>query len=294
MKRFVRIVLVCLLLAGAGATLLSVSHRALYRDRTQNKTHSLTILTYNTHRMGMFKKANQNEVIHYLQQVEADVLCLQEVEVYKDSRYLTLPELKQAMAKHYPYTYFDFKVYNSRRQFGNVVFSRYPLINKQTLRYDSRSNISSRCDIVIKGDTLRLITNHLESYRLKEQDFDSIKAHPLLPTTPLREKIWSSSRQRWRQARLVHRAAAASPYPVLVVGDMNAIPVSLTYLTLRLGLRDAFLSTSNLRLGNTFKRGQWRVRIDYILHSNQLAATACQVEQVTASDHLPVKATLVW
>ena len=54
-------------------------------------------MTYNTHRMGMFRKAAENEVIQFLRESDADVICLQEVEVYKDDRYLTLPELKEAM-----------------------------------------------------------------------------------------------------------------------------------------------------------------------------------------------------
>ena len=293
MKRFFRILTVILLLFVVATGLLLVSHRFLYADHASGKQHSLTLLTYNTHRMGMFCKADRNEVIRYLRQSDADILCLQEVEVYKDSRYLTLDELKRAMA-HYPYTYFDFKVYNSRRQFGNVVFSRYPLVNKHTIRYASQSNISSCCDVVVGRDTLRLTTNHLESFRLKDSDLDSLRAHPIRPSDPLHRRLLSTSLQRWRQARTVSRAVSQSPYPVLVVGDMNAMPLSMTYLTLRRHLDDAFLMSSNLRLGNTYRKGKWGIRIDYILHSPSIAATACRVDAVDASDHYPVIATVVW
>ena len=116
-------------------------------------------------------------MLQYINRMDADIICLQEVLVYKSGQRLTLPMLREVM-RQYPYTYYDFKHYNSRRQFGNVVFSRYPLIHKQTVRYESMSNISSQCDVVVNSDTLRLIVNHLESFKLEDSDFrlDSLTA----------------------------------------------------------------------------------------------------------------------
>ena len=98
--------------------------------------------------MGEFKKPAQNEVLHYLCAQDADIICLQEVDVYKDARYLTLPEVKQALSTKYPYSYLDFSVYNSRHQYGTMVWSKYPLIHKQSIHYESRGNLSNRCDVV--------------------------------------------------------------------------------------------------------------------------------------------------
>ena len=41
---------------------------------------AITILTWNTGRMGEFKKTAQNEVLHYLCAQDADIICLQEVD----------------------------------------------------------------------------------------------------------------------------------------------------------------------------------------------------------------------
>ena len=41
---------------------------------------AITILTWNTGRMGEFKKPAQNEVLHYLCAQDADIICLQEVD----------------------------------------------------------------------------------------------------------------------------------------------------------------------------------------------------------------------
>lgn len=270
-----------------------MSHGFLYPSPgSQPASDTLTILTYNTHGMGQARKASENSVIRFLRQTDADILCLQEVNVYKDSRRLTLGELKNALG-HYPYTYFDFKVYNSRRQFGNAVFSKYPLVNKHTIRYPSRANISSCCDILFRGDTIRLFTNHLESYRFTESELDSVVAHPFQTDTVVRRKAVSASRSRLRQARIVADSVAASPYPVILVGDLNSTPVSPVYLLLRLRLKDAFLRCSSLRLGSTFRKGRIGIRIDYVLHSKELRPTGCSPVPATGSDHLPVRAAFV-
>ena len=119
----------------------------------EDTMHTLKVMTYNTHGMMINKKMDEKKrMLNYINRQDADIVCLQEVSVYKNPAYLTLPALREAMKK-YPYTYYDFKVYNTKRQFGNVVFSRYPLINKKTIRYESQTNISSQCDIVINNDT---------------------------------------------------------------------------------------------------------------------------------------------
>jgi len=284
MKRIMRVLGLAVLLCLLWLVSCMVSHR--WRDLSESpqyESRSLTVLTYNTHRMGGFAKVGENKVVRYLQTVDADVLCLQEVEVYKDARYLTLDELRQAFPS-YAYTYYDFKVYNHRRQYGNIVFSKYPLINKHTIRYASKGNITSCCDIVVEGDTLRLMVNHLESHHLTMQE----------QRDTLIGKIETASKLRWRQAWTVKKAMLRSAYPLLVVGDFNALPIGLTYQCLRLGMRDCFLETSRGRLGWTYQHHSLGARIDYVLCSYSLRPYRCYVERVDASDHYPVIASIEW
>lgn len=262
-----------------------------------NQRGQLTVLTYNTHRMGGFCKVPQNRVVQYLLRQDADVVCLQEVEVRKNAKYLTLAELRAAMQAKYPYSYVDFAVYNQRRQFGNVVFSKYPLIHKETIRYTSRANISSRCDIVVKGDTIRLITNHLESNKLDKKDFaeDLTSGEAIRETAQrLSEKMETARELRHEQARIVRAAIDASPYPIIVVGDFNDTPLSYTYWKMRGWMRDCFLSTSWGRMGFTYIYHHVGVRIDYILCSRDLHPTECHVDRVRHSDHYPVVSTIAW
>ena len=202
--------------------------------------------------------------------------------------------LREAM-RQYPYTYYDFKHYNSRRQFGNVVFSRYPLIHKQTIRYESASNISSQCDVVVGADTLRLVVNHLESFKLEDSDFhiDSLTSGNFKESS-LNRKLTKTSQLRRKQVQQVRSAIRQSPYPAIAVGDFNAVPLSLVYWTMNLGMRDCFAETSVGRYGATYQRKGIGIRIDYIFCSRELVPLACRTEKKHYSDHYPIVATIGW
>lgn len=297
MKTIRRIIGCLLLLIAVIVAWNTISHRFWNGKEEDGTVRTLRILTYNTHRMGMYEKPRNNRVIRYLQESKADILCLQEVEVYKNPRFLTLPELRAALLK-YPYTYYDFKVHNATRQFGNVVFSKYPLKNKHTIRYDSRANLSSCCDVLLGADTLRLIVNHLESNRFEQSDFaipDSLTKQSVRSSAErINRKLETARKLRIKQAQEVKREIRQSPHPVIVTGDFNSTPLSYTYQKIKFGLRDCFLESSFGRLGHTFEKYHLGIRIDYILCSRRLKPIRCEVERVRFSDHYPVTATIAY
>lgn len=270
-----------------------VSHQV--RKSNKSFDHILKVMTYNTHAMMIGEKlTKKKEMLKYINEQGSDIVCLQEVLVYKNPARLTLPALREAMS-NYPYTYYDFKRYNSTRQFGNVVFSRYPLINKNTIRYESRSNISSQCDVLVGKDTIRLVVNHLESYGLEKADlqFDTLSMAEI-KNSSLVHKLQQAGKLRHQQAREVKQSIRKSPYPVVVVGDFNAIPLSYVYWKVKFGLRDCFLESSFGKMGNTIKKGHLGIRIDYVLCSRKLTPIQCEVDRVKYSDHFPVSATIGW
>ena len=290
-RRAFGVLLICILL---GCVWSIFSHQMPWQKSPKHQ-HELTLLTYNTHAMMIGESLSaKHAMLEHINRLDADIVCLQEVLVYKSGERLTLPALREAM-REYPYTYYDFKKYNSHRQFGNVVFSRYPLINKQTIRYESNSNISSQCDVLVGTDTIRLMVNHLESFGFVGKDFnlDSLTAGNFKQSS-LNRKLTEASKLRRKQAWKVRSAIHESPHPVIAVGDFNALPVSLVYWTMNMGLRDCFAESSIGRYGATYKRKGLGIRIDYIFTSRKLHPLACRVDQANYSDHLPVIATIGW
>ena len=260
---------------------------------------AITVLTWNTARMDYEHKPPQNEALTYLLSQDADIICLQEVDVYKDAHFLTLQDVKQTLKKKYPYSYLDFSVYNRRHQFGTMVWSKYPLINKQTIHYQTKGNISNRCDVVVGSDTIRLINNHLESYSFEFEDIadaDTLRSYEgfLSSFKRLKSKWERAVPIRNEQARVVRKEIEASPYPVIVVGDFNAIEWSYAYQHIKSGLRDAWRELHPWSWGTTCEHRGVGVRIDYILCSESIAPKSCVVKNCSVSDHRPVVATLCW
>ena len=294
MKTIGKILNITILLLFAWILSSLVSHQWSKPD--DNYEHKLKIITYNTHAMMIGENINEKKkMLSYINSLDADIVCLQEVLLYKNAQRFTLHDLREAM-KDYPYTYYDFKRYNSRRQFGNVVFSRYPLTNKKTVPYESENNISSRCDVIVaKNDTVRLIVNHLESYRLERSDLkiDTLNADGIKKSS-LNHKLTSAGKRRKEQAKIVKQEILQSPHPVIAVGDFNAIPLSYVYWKIRLGMHDCFLKGSFGKFGNTYKKGPLGIRIDYILCSKHFTPIKSKVDKVTYSDHFPVCATIGW
>ncbi len=289
MKTIRRILALSILLIAGWIAYSLFSHRQT-TQRHRDYEHRIKVLSYNTNGLGR----NTQQLLTYINSQDADIVCLQEVNVYKNPEHLTLPALRHAMHT-YPYTYYDFKVYNNVRQFGNVVFSRYPLIHKHTIAYSSRSNISSCCDVVIASDTIRLLVNHLESYSIIDSDLkiDTL-SFSSLRNSPLSHKIKHARPLRRQQARAVKQECNNSPHPVIVVGDFNATPVSYVYWEIKHGLRDCFTECCRGKLGNTYTGHHIGVRIDYILCSTTLTPIDFSIDHVNYSDHYPVTATIGW
>jgi endonuclease/exonuclease/phosphatase family metal-dependent hydrolase len=293
MRKITKIITIILALLFLWVIYSLFSHRI---RKPKEYDHSLKVMTYNTQGMVVNKSIKTKmAMLRYINAQDADIVCLQEVLVYKNENRLTLPKLREAMSQ-YPYTYYDFKLYNSRRQFGNVVFSRYPLINKQTIRFESKTNISSQCDVVVGKDTIRLIVNHLESFKLTRDDLnlDSL-------TTNLKQENWfdqklrSASRLRRIQVSTLRKAIRKSPYPVIAVGDFNSLPISWVYWRMNLGMHDCWAESSLGRYGHTYRYDWWlRARIDYIFTSRKLKPISCETGSATYSDHYPVIGTVGW
>ena len=271
-----------------------LSHRMPWQEYSQ-MPHELKVLTYNTQGMAVDKYLDTKlEMLEYINELDADVVCLQEVLVYKKGDRLTLPMMREAM-KNYPYTYFDFKLYNSRRQFGNVVFSRYPLVNKQTIPFESKANISSQCDIVVNEDTIRLMVNHLESFYLNDEDLDlSDLDVSNIQENSLVRKLVRANRLRHDQVSVLREAIRQSPHPVIAVGDFNSLPISWVYWRMNLSMRDCFAESSVGKYGSTYQRRGMSARIDYIFTSRKLKPISCEVGDAEYSDHYPVMATIGW
>ena len=75
-----------------------------------------------------------------------------------------------------------------------------------------------------------------------------------------------------------------SPYPLVFCGDLNDVPNSYTYFTVRGGMQDAFLK-KGFGIGRTFSAVSPTLRIDYIFTDQHFSIRQFNRVAKRYSDH---------
>lgn len=259
--------------------------------------NTLKVLTYNI--MGFAYKDHTpeapNPILEYIIHSQADIVCLQEYNAAKSGKRLTEKKVYDAL-KMYPYHAVVRLGTPKRPSHSIAVFSKYPIQKSKRINYPSDANGSSYHLIKIKGKTLALINNHLESFKLTSEDksrytsfiktlgseeFDNLKG-------TVQQKLGTAYRKRAQQADALSQfiQKIKSDY-LLVCGDFNDTPISYAHRKIQGDLKDAFSEAGN-GIGVTYNQNFFWFKIDHILYSRNMEALACQIDKVDYSDHYPI------
>ena len=257
----------------------------------------IKVLSYNVMYFSFLtnlKPGEPHPILTYIQKSDADIVCLQETgsEFLKET---IQSSVARQISKTYPYIFSG----ADENRYSVVLLSKYPVIRRQRIRYESKSNSSFFYDLKIGKDTIRLINNHLESNKLNSDDknkyTDLLTRRESEQLTEVAEvlgsKVGNASVIRANEADSVSKVVMNSPYKVLVCGDFNDVPGSYTYRTVRKGLLDAWVEHGN-GWGNTFHEHLFLFRIDFIMHSPGIKSYQVKVDKVKYSDHYPIWANL--
>lgn len=264
--------------------------------------NSISILSFNTMGCGELKKHTKkkpNKVLKYILDSDADIVCLQEYAISDNNEHLTTADINRIFVK-YPYKHVQFKSIQGTSRYGIATFSKFPMVFKKKIEYSASFNSSIFTDIKIKGTTIRIVNNHLESNRITYQD----KAMPLILkdnfdtenltgiTLHFSRKLGVAYKRRAFQADAVAQVIEQSPYKVIVCGDFNDVPSSYAYTKVKGKLKDAF-SEAGKGFGWTFNDRYYHFRIDYILYDPSAFSIAdYKADKVDFSDHYPVMCTI--
>lgn len=269
----------------------------------QGGKNKLKVLSYNV--MGFnYMTWRKNEVVkdkvlEIIKKEDPDIICFQEFHNDKNERYILLDSIKQRMKLSYVHYSADFTI-GTHYFLGNVICSRYPIVNKGEVDYPKTGNASIWVDIVKEGDTLRIFNSHLQSYRLSKQNKETINSLGKAQTVAVNQvesiytKLRNAVSKRGSQTDELAYLSATSPYPVILAGDYNSTPCSYTYQRLRSSrnLKDAFVEAGS-GLGSTFN--WWpQLRLDYILFESKFTCVEYKRIGVKISDHFPIVSTIAY
>ncbi len=221
----------------------------------------------------------------------ADILCLQEFHTSTNPKYYDNIEYIQHEL-NYPYFYFSYDEDGDRLYYSSIIFSRYPIIDSGVIHYPKPSITDALifADIKFNRDTIRVYTTHLQSFHFKKEDYRKIEEIKNQEDSMIENsrtifyKLKRAITHRSLQANIIKKLFADSPYPILFCGDLNDVPNSYTYFTIRSNMQDAFLQ-KGFGIGRTFTGLSPTLRIDYILASKDFSIQ--QVNRIVKnySDH---------
>lgn len=258
----------------------------------------LKILSYNTMMTGGLEKhtpKHPNQLIQFILDTDADIVCLQEFAVSPKEEYLTQKDVLSIFRK-YPYHHIWYKQEQNWAKSGVATFSKFPILNKENIPIKSRYNVSIYSDIIVNNDTIRLFNNHLESNKLTERDRelpvqlkDGFNTDKLSGTTlHLSRKLGNAYKKRAMQADTIACIISQSPYKVIVCGDFNDHPVSYAYTKIKSNMKDAF-AENGFGLGWTLNLSIYKFRIDFMLYDDAIASDNFKISKVNYSDHYPIQ-----
>lgn len=218
----------------------------------------------------------------------ADIVCLQEFNNSDVQNNIALFQSK------YRYYYFskDFSKQKFHYQTGNIIFSKYPIVDTGKISLPGPQGGSLiYADIQTPQKTIRLYTTHLQSFRFKPDDYEKMEeikktGEQTLPASKsLLQKMKLAYKNRGEQADLVRTELDKASLPSIVCGDFNDVPNSYTYFHIRGKRHDAFLKTS-LGIGRSFLALAPTLRIDYILPDTSFVVKQFDLIDEDLSDHL--------
>ena len=238
------------------------------------------------------QKENANKIVSFLEEQNADIICLQEARLRKNSIF-NLPNTvkKLSSISHYQYA-------RSSTTYGSVTMTRYPIINMGEIRFDESRNITIFTDLIIQKDTVRVFNVHLQSYQIDPSNYSIIDSLGVNQEKDLKEvremsyKFKQAFEKRANQVNEIRKYIDESPFDVIVCGDFNDTPVSYAYQKMIGDLTDAFVN-SGKGLGRTYIGKLPSFRIDNIFHGSKFESYNFQTYDFRLSDHLPISCDLV-
>jgi endonuclease/exonuclease/phosphatase family metal-dependent hydrolase len=270
----------------------------------QKSDSAIRIMNWNVEHFAILEHKTHPEIkqqmLSLIKGYQPDVACFQEMvgadTIAKAINYI--PDmLQQAGFEQYHYSWNKKLDFDDNHHFGIIIFSKYPIINSQTISFapNDYNSIFQYADIVKDKDTIRVFNIHLQSLRfsnenLKYIDNPSIKdAEAVKESKSIISKLKKGFVKRGIQADRIREEISKSPYPVIVCGDFNDLPNSYAYCTIGKGLSNAFTEKGS-GLGRTFSGISPTLRIDNIFTDKKMEVLQFNRIAKKMSDHFPVMA----
>ncbi len=265
------------LFLSAFVLIIGISHiSALYHfgsnaiDTKGLKLMSYNVRSFNIH--GWSKQKNIGDrILEFISEKKPDIVCLQE---YYPKYTLPLDQ--------YPHQYR--KMSEVSKSFGQIIYSKYPIVRTGALDFKGTGNNVIYADVVIREDTIRVYNVHFQSLRMSPK-FNTLKEED---SKRLLGRMGEAFKKQETQVMQFLESEKTSPYPVIVAGDFNNSATSYMYRKIRGEKIDAFEKAGS-GTGRTFTFDFVPLRIDFVLTDPKFEILTFENHTIKLSDHYPIE-----
>jgi len=293
------------IIAGWGAIMNIFPLRFSSSFTIKKDTANIRVMSWNVEQFNILHHKEHPEVkremIDLINQYDPDIACFQEVVASdKVTGINYLPAIFKALHfTNYFYSYSIKDDFDRDHHFGRLIFSKLPIINKQTVVNNPNDyNATFQYIDVLKGnDTIRVFNIHLQSLKFSKANLNYLDNGSIDSDSTLREsksiisKIKTGFIKRSVQARFIRDEIDNSPYPVILCGDFNDVPNSYAYEKIGGYLQNAFVK-KGFGIARTFSTISPTLRIDNIFADDHFIIHQFTRVKKLLSDHFPIVADM--
>jgi endonuclease/exonuclease/phosphatase family metal-dependent hydrolase len=276
-------------------------------DEKKRKIGSIRIMDWNLRHFIPFDEsdfkpnrlAHQKKIFDEISKNDPDVICFQE--------FLSIPSFREKDPMHVlktmGYAYHRFAgqdLFGTKQYSGIAIFSKLPIVYGGVLPFppsdEGNAENTVYADIVSGNDTIRIYSIHLQSFGFGTREYralDDVRSEgsSVTESKHVLRKMRNTFYWHGVQADFLADEIGRSPYPNLIMGDLNDVPGSYAYTVIRGKKKDAFLEKGS-GLGASFTSSSSFVlqmiptlRIDNIFLPQQMEVEQFIVDGHRLSDH---------
>lgn len=245
------------------------------KQHAEKYPRSFKLLSYNLERADIeAHRRGYDSLREFIFVQMPNIVTLQEA--YKVDSLDSLLQLKRFTQM--PYT-------TKRKDNSMAIYSRYPFVKNHSV--DSLPNVIW-CDIIAEDDTIRIynISLHLDNVPI-----DSLTGERIYHRKNVSQRMaeWSrNSSVRAEQLKTILPYINSSPYPYVVAGSLNDVPLTYVYNLMADNRQDAYVE-KGYGYSYTYRGFYDDIRLDYAFLSPKIEVLSYQViEAADMAMHYPI------
>jgi endonuclease/exonuclease/phosphatase family metal-dependent hydrolase len=271
----------------------------------QKKSGEIRVMSWNVELFNILHYKDdpdkKQRIIDLINKYDPDIACFQEMVAGDNKKAINyFPDILRSLKfTDYFYSYGVKNDFDKYHHFGIIIFSKFPIVRKQTLvnKPDSYNSTFQFVDVVRDEDTFRIFNVHLQSLKFSQENLNYLDKGTVPSEGNLAEskniiyKIKLGVLKRASQANFIKDEMNHSPYPVIICGDFNDVPVSYSYEKIGKGMKNAFVEKGS-GISRTFSSISPTLRIDNIFTDQNFKIVDYTRIKKSYSDHFPIIADL--